>query len=360
MAEPEIIQKTLSVAPSFKVWPLGNPAEFSEEKKYLFAEAIVAAFSTPFNVNTKRAYMEDVRAFFDVADVKRITIEQVLSVTTQKATDYRDQLKAQGLANATIQRRMIFVRKFYKYLYKKLLIPTNPLDPVFVPLPKASEDEITVTPLTDDEIQKMLLVPSQTWKGRRAYTVMIFALTFGLRRSEIARIKTQQIIRNRQTGLLEFPVATKGAKQRRCTFRPEAEEVLRRWIAIRGYYDGPLFPSSRLNPLNPIHPDQIRQLIHNIALLAGIQYKEAGVDERRKSQRWHVSPHSFRAACIYQLHRRGMPIEEIANFVGHKSPAVTWRYITRIKVQPEKYGTTFDHFILSTIDRKGGVDLEQF
>ena len=263
-------------------------------------------------------------------------------------------MKARGLANATIQRRMIFVRRFYKFLYRQGLIPNNPLDPIFVPLPKTSEDEITVTPLTEEEVNKILMVPSQSWRGRRNYTIMVFALALGLRRSELGKIRTEQFQRNKESGLLEFSISTKRGKQRRCILRPSVEQALRRWIEIRGAYNGPLFPAARLTGMKAIDPAQIRDNIHSLALKAGIQFREASASDGRKSSRWHVSPHSFRATCIAQMYKAGIGINEIAAFVGHDDPAVTLRYIKRIDANKVKIGATFDHFILGTLGHGNG------
>jgi integrase/recombinase XerD len=334
-----------------KTWPLGNPSKLSPEDKQILAETIREAFTVNYNKHTVRAYRDDMVAFFDVTNLGQITIEQVLTVTSKKAAEYRDALMAKGLANNTIRRRLTFVRKFYKYLHRKGCIPHNPIE--FVQLPNPKEDEIIVTPLSDAHVQRLLAAPTQSWQGRRTYTLIVFGLAFGLRRSEIARIKTDQFLRN-NNGLLSFKVTTKGAKQRTCVLSPIVEETLRRWIAIRGDFNGPLFPSARCHLKKQIHPDQIGGLIVSLAMRAGIQELISSGSERRKSKRWKVGAHSLRATFIYQQYKQGVPIDQIAAMVGHESTEVTWRYLKRIeRDQQNLVSTSCDSFIKATLDREG-------
>lgn len=319
-------------------------------------EAIAEAFTTPYNPNTKRAYRIDVEQFFETP-IEKITIGQVLSVTSAKAREYRDKMKANGLANATVHRRIVFVRKFYDFLHRQGHIPSNPFDPKLVELPKKSEDEIVVMPLTDAEVDAIMRQPNKkTWNGRRNYTLMAFALMFGLRRAELARLRTEHFKRDPSSGSLVFTIAAKGSKPRTCKLRQSLEFVLRYWLLKRGDYDGPLFPASRINKYNPIDGVHIRNAIHRCARKAGIQFRERSPSEKRTSGRWHVSTHSFRATAIHVMHRSGLPIEDIANIVGHSDPAITWRYLKRANsLDPQqslRAAEPFDHFISQTFDRE--------
>ena len=47
--------------------------------------------------------------------------------------------------------------------------------------------------------------------------------------------------------------------------------------------------------------------------------KESGVE--------HVHPHKFRRTLATELSRRGMPIQEIANILGHDKIDTTMKYV---------------------------------
>lgn len=323
----------------------------SPDEQQLLVETIKEALTVNYNRNTIRAYREDLLAFYGVK-LEQITIEQVLSVTSKKAAEYRDRMMAAGLANATIRRRLTFVRKFYKFLHRKGCIPHNPIE--FVQLPNSKEDEIVVTPLSDTEMQTLLGMPSQTWKGRRIYTLIVFGLAFGLRRAELARISTGHFQRNATTNLLQFKIAVKGGKQRTCVLSPSVEGAMYQWVKIRSDYNGPLFPASRLNPHKPMHPDAIGALITALAARAKIQSHLKSASDRRKSGRWKVGAHTLRATFIYQQYKAGIPIDVIAEMVGHESPEVTWRYLKRIERDHQNLvSTSCDSFITATLNRSG-------
>ncbi|OGT60097.1 MAG: hypothetical protein A3E01_10265 [Gammaproteobacteria bacterium RIFCSPHIGHO2_12_FULL_63_22] len=349
-AKGSLIQTAKTAALSMaepKIWLLGDPGDLTEREKLVLVATIKEALTVNYNPNTVRAYKEDLRAFFDVADPATITIGQVLSVTSSQVAEHRDKMMAEGYANASIRRRLAFLRKFYRFLHQRGTIPFNPIDTV--QLPKAKEDEIIVTPLTEEEAAKLLRQATHSWHGRRVYTICTFGLAFGLRRSELARLRTDHFRRDAATGLLQFTVATKGGKPRTCNLSAAVEWVLRRWIAVRGDYDGPLFPCGRTYLDRAIDTSILSATIGALAKRAGIQSHIKSGSERRKSGRWKVGAHTLRATCIYLKYKEGVPIDEIAEMVGHESTEVTWRYLKRIQRDRKNLvSTSCDNLILAT------------
>lgn len=141
--ESEIVpRKNELTAEPERHWPLGDPAQFSTAKKLYFLKAIHTAVNNPTSEHTRRAIEMDLKAFFDVADIGKITVAQVMCVTPDHALAYRQKLEHRGYANATICRRMSSVRRLFKLLQGQNLITFNPLDTAFVPMPSPKADEI--------------------------------------------------------------------------------------------------------------------------------------------------------------------------------------------------------------------------
>jgi site-specific recombinase XerD len=348
--------KELIAAEPEKHWPLGNPAQFTDAKKLYFLKAIHTALTSPPSIHTRRAIEMDLKAFFDVENIKNITITQVLETTPDHALTYRQSLEKKGYANATICRRMSSVRRLYKLLQRQNLITFNPLDVAFVPMPSPKADEIITAPLTAAEALKILMVPTHSWNGRRNYMMMILAFVLGLRRSEIANIRAEQIHRNAK-GQLEFEIPIKHGKQRVCIIDQEVEVALHRWVELRGDQNGPLFPSCIGKPQKRISESQIWYIFHRAAEKAGIQREDPRPEGKGSGQKkYHISPHSFRAGCIVEMFSKHIPVDQIKKFIRHESAATTIRYTERADINYDKINEAMRGFVSGTINRRGKSD----
>lgn len=295
-------------------------------------------------------------AFFDVGDIGKITVTQVMSVTPDHALAYRQSLEKKGYANATICRRMSSVRRLFKVLQRQNLTTFNPLDTAFVPMPSPAADEIITAPLTAEEAEKILSVPTHSWNGRRNYMLMVVAFCLGLRRSEIAAIRAEQIHRNAK-GELEFAIPIKHGKQRICIMDHVIETALFCWAEKRGYQAGPLFPACQGKPKKHISVTQIWYIFHRAAIKAGIQREDPRPAGKGSGQRkWHISPHSFRAGCIVEMFSAKVPVDQIKKFIKHKSAATTIRYTERAEVNYEPINTAMHSFVTKTLNRRGQGD----
>ena len=108
---------------------------------------------------------------------------------------------------------------------------------------------------------------------------------------------------------LECVVHGKGAKDRTVYLSDVAGMLISQYLAERKDDNPALFVGCRNERLQP---GGVRIMLKAVA-------KRAGVD--------HVHPHKFRRTLATELSRKGMPIQEVANILGHEKIDPTMKYV---------------------------------
>jgi integrase/recombinase XerD len=156
-----------------------------------------------------------------------------------------------------------------------------------------------------DEVLRLL----RTTNGRtpvalRAKAILSLLCLYALRCGEITRLQLSDfdwenglftVRRSKRAGLQQFPLR-----------REVSDSILR--------YIGNARPSCSCKnlfvsfhpPFRPIHPRSIYAIVTSRLNMLGIESRRRG-------------PHSLRHACATELLRRGSPLREIADFLGHRT-----------------------------------------
>lgn len=114
-------------------------------------------------------------------------------------------------------------------------------------------------------------------------------------------------------GKQELIVYGKGSKERKTYLTDGAKFYLRRYLQERGAKpDEPLFVTLD----SP----------HNRLTVAGVQYMLRQLGKRADVK--NVHPHRFRRTIATDLLSRGMPIEQVKEFLGHEKLDTTMIYCT--------------------------------
>ncbi|WP_077923896.1 tyrosine-type recombinase/integrase [Spirosoma sp. 209] len=229
-----------------------------------------------------------------------------------------------GLANATMQQRLVAVRLFYDFLVEEgLRTQDNPVRRgIYTPHKGfGGSRERGLIP----HYQKLPWIPSdEEWsalltvlKQEPIRNRLMFALSYdaALRREEICTLQTGDVDPTRRLITLRAE-ATKGRRSRVVPYSPATGQLYMAYLHQRQRLSrqrGPLFLSeSRRNRSQPISIWTWAKAIRTIARRAGLP---------------RFTSHTLRHLCLTDLARAGWDIHEIALFAGHRHTDTTLIYI---------------------------------
>jgi site-specific recombinase XerD len=227
-----------------------------------------------------------------------------------------------GLANATLQQRLVPVRLFYDFLIEEGLRDSNPVGRGrYTPGRRFGGHQRGLVP----RLARLPWIPSeQQWldvlsvvRGEPARNKVMFALAYdaALRREELCSLRTDDIDPARRT-LRVRAETTKNRLERTVPYSAPTGVLLSGYLAHRAAISrarGPLFLSeSRRNRAEPLSSWTWSKVVRRIAVEAGVP---------------RFSTHTTRHLCLTDLARMGWELHAIATFAGHRSTDATLTYI---------------------------------
>lgn len=313
------MKKELTLVPKLN---LELAKKLQSNQKKIGLENFIDEFMGNFlSKETKRAYQEDLNIFFSFLKSGGVIINHPKEITANHFQVYRDSMIEEGLASATINRRLVCIRSFMKWSLACRMIDYNPLDSI--KLPKVRTESPTVA-FDDQEVLKMLNAPDlSTLVGKTHRFIMVMLFQLGLRRSELIHIKYQDIVQDR--GHLILKVKGKGDKER---ILPLNDFVV---FEMKSYLNA--LAESKISLSKDDYLIQTRNNKNNKTAADGSTIfriinryaKKLGINKR-------VSPHSCRATVIsHLLDTQKTPIRDVAIFAGHAIISTTERYDKRRK-----------------------------
>lgn len=263
---------------------------------------------------TRRAYAADMKHFLTAVGIT--DPRDLLTVDTELLIEYRNSQIDDGLAPATIARRLSTLRSFFDLLVTLGRISRNPANPKLVRNPRVPRDGVTPG-IEPHEARKLLDAPDTAKLiGKRDRAILAVGLYMGLRRDEIARLNRSAIRDERGHHVLE--TRGKGGKTRVLPIPPIA------WAAIQDYLkasesqepagDIPLFKSMGHSARTEkrLSGQDIRNIVQKYVRLTGVNCK--------------ITTHSMRVAAITAALDHGAPIHRVQLMAGHADPRTTTRY----------------------------------
>jgi integrase/recombinase XerD len=228
-----------------------------------------------------------------------------------------------GLANATLQQRLVAVRLFYDHLVEEGRRETNPvgrgrytpthafgghrdrgLVPRFVKLPWIPSDAQWRTILDAARVEPL-----------RNRCMLALAYDAALRREELCLLRSDDVDPAFRT-LRVRAETTKSRRERIVPYSAATGQLLRAYLQERRALSqarGPLFLSvSRRNRAAAITPWTWSKVVRGIAVRASMD---------------RFSTHTLRHLCLTDLARAGWELHAIATFAGHRSLTTTLQYI---------------------------------
>ncbi len=279
------------------------------------------------NAKTRRAYQQDVAAFFAFAGLRDFT--ELRNIARAHVIAWRKDLESRELADTSIRRKLSALSSLFDYLCERNAVPGNPVDGVKRPMVNGNEGSTPA--LGDAQVRRLLAAPPEdTLKGKRDRAILATLLYHGIRREELCRLKIKDM-QTRQ-GVLHFRIRGKRDKIRFVPVHVAAQQLIAVYLEAAGHGEdlpGPLFRPVKNNrtpeKLNrPLDPASVyRNIIRHYGLTTGIQAEVNG-----------LCVHSLRATAATNALSHEADIAKVQEWLGHANVSTTKLYDRR-KTRPE-------------------------
>jgi integrase len=214
---------------------------------------------------------------------------------------------------ALIHDTLIDLRGFFKFLYEKGIIPTN--ISTFIPKDNYKKQNKLPSYYTEAEIEKLLKsIDRGNNVGKRDYAIIVFAAYLGLRASDIARLRFDNLHWDQNTIILR---QYKTGKNITLPLLPVVGNALLDYIQ----YGRPKSNEQNIfllviSPFLPIRPQNIAGMINRRFSYAGF-----------KSTNRRYGGHALRHSLVKELLNNNQSLPVISEVLGHKNTNSTRHYI---------------------------------
>lgn len=206
-----------------------------------------------------------------------------------------------GIRMSTMQTRLHYLSSFWDFLTAEELVHNNPVKKVGL----LKLEKTIKKPFSAEEMEA-LRTGCNTLRDR---ALVEFLYSTGVRVSELVALNVSDIEMSKQ----ELIVYGKGSKERKTYLTDSAKFYLKRYLDERkARNQEPLFVTLD-------YP-------HNRLTVAGVQHMLRQLGQRSGVD--NVHPHRFRRTIATDLLNRGMPIEQVKEFLGHEKLDTTMIYCT--------------------------------
>ncbi len=290
---------------------------------------------------TRIAYAYDIRVFFeflldtnpslkgsDIRDWKVEILDQVKAVDLEEYLEYLTYYKKDGVEHLNREngkkRKLISLRSFYNYYFKKERIVTNPT--VLVDIPKLHQKEIIR--LDPDEVARMLdevengenMTKTQQIYHRKTKTRDLALITLllgtGIRVSECVGLDLKDVDFHNDG----IKIRRKGGYESVIYFGEEVRDALEDYIREREH----IIPSTGSEDALFLSMQKRRI---SVKAVENMVKKYAGLITRLKN----ITPHKLRSTYGTSLYRETGDIYLVADVLGHKDVNTTKKHYAAIE-----------------------------
>ena len=255
---------------------------------------------------TVRNYTGDIQGFLDFLGNNGVDSLDKVSRSTMRL--YLGWLHKQGIARASISRKLSALRSFYRYLARENLVDAEPLSTLSSP----KLEKRLPTFLTHEEMARLIEAPdTSTPYGLRDRAILELLYAAGLRVSEIVSLDLKDI----DLGSRQIRVWGKGSKERMVLMGRPAAEALKLYLDLgRIRLEGKAYTQAVF--LNRFGERiVVRRIQHIIKKYA----RQAGLEMR-------VFPHIMRHTFATHLLDGGADLRVVQDLLGHARLSSTQIY----------------------------------
>ena len=265
--------------------------------------------------NSISAYRCDLADF--IAYLKKYGKTDFSEVSRDNIIDFLGEHKENGMEPASLARRLVAIKVFFRYLAQEKFVPENITSVMDSPklwriLPEfMSSREV-------EALMNVYAVNAKDFLAIRNRAILEVLYACGLRVSEVASLNVSSV--NAENGVIR--VLGKGSKERIVPVGHLAVQALRRYLTksrpnlLRSPDEPTLFLSQRGRKLNR---ERIWAIIKEAALQAGIMK--------------NIHPHTLRHSFASHLLENGADLRVIQEMLGHADISSTQIYTHVIQKQ---------------------------
>lgn len=224
----------------------------------------------------------------------------VEDITDTDISNYmRAYKRIRGICNQTLKNIRAVYSSFFVWLRDRDRIRKNPMTRV----EQIKVEKKIKKPYTDTERELML----RSCKTVRDKAILEFFYSTAVRVSELAALNREDI----RFSTKDLSVFGKGAKERVTYLNERSHMYLKEYLESRDDSNPALFVSERY-PYQRLGKTGIEDIIRRTGRRVDV----------------HAYPHRFRRTAATNALNRGMPVQEVAKFLGHAKLETTMEYCT--------------------------------
>lgn len=207
-----------------------------------------------------------------------------------------------------------YLHSFFEWLADEEYISRNPLRK----LRKIKVPQTIKKPFTSAEMEHLRC----SAKCQRDIAIMEFLYSTAGRIGEVVRLNKSDIDWNNKEVII---YGEKGKRERKVYLTDECIYHLQKYLKTREDTNEALFVSNK-QPYTRLSKQAIQSMLRGLGNETGI----------------HVHPHKFRRTLLSDAGKKGIPLQEIQVYAGHKKPDTTMMYVT---VSEENVKASFRRYI---------------
>ena len=256
--------------------------------------------------NTSQSYKTDIEKLFTF--VERKELDSITRLKSNLISEFLAELNISGLNISSINRCIVSIKQFFKYLMLENIIETDPTADLVSPRMKKTIPDV----LSLEDIEKILNVPDLTkFEGIRDSAMLEVLYASGLRVTELVELKQVNI--NYDHGYLI--VMGKGSKERIVPIGLTSIKKINDYLEL----SRPHLVKNELSDYLFITRRGTCFTRQGFWKLIKAYAKEAGIVK-------NISPHTIRHSFATHLLERGADLRTIQLLLGHSDISTTQIY----------------------------------